>query len=92
MVRTVKMEGGKADYRELNYTDTISHRRNTRRSKNNRKNRYTRRYNNRNQKKITEREHFIERMKMPIGTSSIGIPITPEIKADNERIARQYSI
>ena len=91
MVRTVKMEGGKADYRELNYTDTISHRRNTRRSKNNRKNRHTRRAN-RNQKKLTEREHFIERMKMPIGTSSFGIPLTPEMIADRERVAREYSI
>ena len=82
------MEGGKANYRELNYTDTISHRRNTRRSKNNRKNRNTRRANNRKQKKLTEREHFIERMKMPIGTSSFGIPLTPEMIADRERVAR----
>ena len=43
MIRTIQMEGGKAKYRELNYTDTISQRRNTRRSKNNRKNRYTNR-------------------------------------------------
>ena len=88
MVRTVKMEGGKADYKEQTYTNTISQRRNTRRSKNNRKNRYTRRYSNRKQKKLTEREHFIERMKMPIGTSSFGIPVTPEIKADIERYSR----
>lgn len=84
------MEGGKAKYRELNYTDIISQRRNTRRSNNNnnRKNRYTRRANNRKQKKLTEREHFIERTKMPIGTSSFGIPLTPEMIADRERVAR----
>lgn len=91
MIRTVQMEGGKVKYRELNYTDIISDRRNTRRY-NNRKNKNTRRNNNKKQKKLTEKEHFIERMKMPIGTSSFGIPITPEIKADNERIAREYSI
>lgn len=82
------MEGGKAKYKEQTYTDTISQRRNTRRSKNNGKNRNTRRANNRKQKKLTEREHFIERMKMPIGTSSFGIPLTPEMIADRERYSR----
>jgi hypothetical protein len=86
------MEGGQVKHKEINYTDILSNYRNTRRSKNNRnnrKNRNTRRSkNNRKHTKLTQREHFIERMKMPIGTSSFGIPLTPEMIADGERYSR----
>jgi hypothetical protein len=82
VVRTIAMEGG-----------TISNHRNTRRSKNNKKNKNTRK--NKNQKKLSEMsglEHFRARMRIPIGTSSFGIPLTPEMIADGERIAREYHV
>jgi hypothetical protein len=40
-------------------------------------------------KKRSEMEHFRARMNLPIGTSSVGIPHTPEIKAEIERYAKE---
>lgn len=64
--------------------------RNTHHSKNNRNTQHTRK--NKKPKKLSEMEHFTARMNMPIGTSSFSIPLTPEIIADNARIAREYHI
>lgn len=64
--------------------------RNTHHSKNNRNTQYTKK--NKKPKTLSEMEHFKARMNMPIGTSSFSIPLTPEIIADNARIAREYHI
>jgi hypothetical protein len=39
-----------------------------------------------------EMYHFKKRMNMPIGTSSISIPNTPEVMAEIERVAREYHV
>lgn len=88
MVRTIEMDGGKAEYHKR--MRIISNYRNTHHSKNNRNTQYTKK--NKKPKKLSEMEHFKARMNMPIGTSSFSIPLTPEIIADNARIAREYHI
>ncbi len=84
--QTVEMEGGKIEDVDLHHTTIISKYRNTRRS-NNKKNRSTKK--NKKPKKLSEMEHFRARMRMPIGTSSIGLPLTPEMIAINERYAKK---
>jgi len=36
-------------------------------------------------KKLTAQEHFYARMRLPIGTSSISVPITEDARNDIER-------
>jgi hypothetical protein len=64
--------------------------RNTRHSKNNKKTQYTRK--NKKPRKLSEWEHFRARMNLPIGTSSFGIPITDDVRKENERIAREIDL
>lgn len=87
-LRTVAMEGGRIGNRELIHTATITNYRNTRCSKNTRKNRNTKKNN---RKKLSEIDHFRARMNMPIGTSSFSIPLTPEMIANRERLAKEYT-
>ena len=84
-LRAVKMEGGRIVKKESNMKN-VSEYRNRTRSKN-------KKY--RNTKKNTmsdEMYHFKKRMNMPIGTSSISIPNTPEVMAEIERVAREYHV
>lgn len=39
--------------------------------------------------KLSARDHFMARMTMPIGTSTVGIPITDAIRKDIERYSRE---
>ncbi len=83
--KIIGMEGGKTENNDLPNISIISKYRNTRRS-NNKKNRNTKK--NKKQKKLSELDHFKARMNMPIGTSSFGLPLTPEMIAINERYAK----
>ena len=38
---------------------------------------------------MTPREHFLARMNLPIGTTSFGIALTPEMIENNARIEKQ---
>jgi hypothetical protein len=55
--------------------------------KNNRKNRNTRK--NKKQKKLSAREHFYARMRMPIGSSSISFPISEDARKDIEKYNKE---
>ena len=55
--------------------------------KNNRKNRNTRKQ--KKHKKLSAREHFYARMRMPIGTSSMTCPITEDVRKDIERYSKE---
>ena len=90
LTRTVAMEGGKDKNSELANIQIISNHRNTLRLKNNRKKQNTKKH--KKQKKQSEADHFRARMNMPIGTSSFGIPNTPEIMKEIERVAREYHV
>jgi hypothetical protein len=85
MIRTVEMEGGKTYNKELMHPVVIADHTHT--YKNNRKNRNTRK--NKKHKKLSAREHFYARMLMPIGVSSIRIPITEDVRKDIERYNRE---
>ena len=70
----------------------ISNYRNTRNSTKTHKNTHTTRKNK--QKKlseISEIDHFRARMNMPIGTTSFGISLTPEMIATNEIIRKEIN-
>lgn len=82
-LRAVEMEGGRIVKKEINMK-IVSEYRNRTRSKS-KKNRNTKK-----NKMSNEMYHFKKRMNMPIGTSSISIPNTPEVMADIERVARKY--
>ena len=76
--------------RDLQQMTIITNYNTTRRLKNNRKKQYTQK--NKKEKKLSTSDHFKRRMIMPIGSSSFGIPNTPEIMKEIERVAREYHI
>ena len=85
------MKGGKKENKIKNkYVEVITDNRHTRRVKNNKQNKNTKK--NKKQEIRSEMDNFRARMNMPIGTSSFGIPLTPEMIADRERMAGQYHV
>jgi hypothetical protein len=85
MIRTVEMEGGRTQNKELTHSITVADHRNT--YKNNRKNKNTRK--NKKPKKLSAREHFYARMRMPIGSSSISFPISEDARKDIEKYNKE---
>jgi hypothetical protein len=81
IIRTVEMEGGRTQNKELTHPITVADHRNT--YKNNRKNRNTRKQ--KKHKKLSAREHFYARMRLPIGTSSMTCPITEDVRKSIEK-------
>lgn len=55
--------------------------------KNNRKNRNTRKQ--KKHKKLSAREHFYARMRLPIGSSSISFPISEDARKDIEKYNKE---
>jgi len=87
LVRTVGMEGGKTENRELTRTAILSDHRNTYRSKNIIKNKNTKK--NKKQRKMNELDHFRARMNLPIGSSSISFPITDDVRKEIDEYAKE---
>ena len=81
MIRTEEMEGGRTQNKEQTAHIVTANHRNT--YKNNRKNRNTRKQ--KKHKKLSELEHFYARMRMPIGVSSIRVPITEDVRKEIEK-------
>ena len=81
------MEGGNAKQHvaESEHNITIPNYRNTRRSKNKKNN--TKK--NKKEKILTKLDHFRERMNLPIGSSSIRFPLTPEMIAEKEHLIKE---
>ena len=71
---------------------TLSNLYTCRSTKTNKTNRYTRK--NKKQTKrseMTEIDHFRARMRLPIGTTSFGIALTPEMIENNARIEKEIN-
>jgi len=91
--RTVAMDGGNAKNTQLHHERIISNSRTTHKSIKIKTHTNTTRKNIKQKKmsEMSEMEHFRARMRLPIGTTSFSIALTPEMIENNARIEKEIN-
>ena len=92
-LRLVAMDGGNSKNAQMHHEKIISNSRTTHKSINIKTHINTTRKNIKQKKmsEMSEMDHFRARMQLPIGTTSFGIKLTPEMIEINKRVERDIN-